>query len=465
MEESKVYKVIAYTDGSCILGSGTGGGCHAYLYDKDCFVKNTDKPNHYSITDHGYREKHELKEEHKELKPAMYFNAVFPHDPNGTNNRSELLAVIDTIVTLTKQLEISDIDIYTDSMYTLRVHRAVSHDLDDRKWNNEERPNLDLWILLADTLADRKNVNINLHKVTAHGTAIGNNLADRLAYAARELSSKGDLEPRELFYVGKYWTNKPTPHPMLNFKQVYFNVGIMPDTDENMYAIMDYPKEVELGKKSSEPLFGLSIFKEPVAELEQVMSTYVSHCKGNKYLTAVDLRVLYTQLAGSMTELLGKAAYNFVRSRLLLLGEKIVATPITPPGLAQNALAKTLSYYQLYKHYMDKGVSDDGITSVIDITDQLYDVNAKGKFIFKYPQNIVGPDIIININGIAVNMCLVYGKDTLTRNQLKKLEADNPKVLILLKKHSDTMYEYFNIIDIESAVGVYGNYYINKLYV
>jgi len=468
--ENTKLKAIIYTDGSCLPPRGSfGGGAHGYLFDDTCYRKNNDKPNHYTVTTDGYLEKDQLAayaedKTPKELKPLLHYNAAYPYGREGTNNRAELLAMIDTVCILCDNHPIESILILTDSMYVISIYNAVVKDPKGNTWLDSDRPNLDLWTMLSNTLSKYKSINIKLGKVIAHGTAVGNNVADRLAYVGREMAGKGHNKPVFKFYKGKYWTDKPVPHPLLNFKQLYFNVGILPDVNESLYAFMDYPKDVELGKKSSEPLYGISIFKEPVNYVDSVINAYLEGSRGNQYLTTLDLRVLYTQEHYKMSELLGTHTYDYSRNKLLLMGETPIATPISPPGLAQNALAKTLIMYTLYKHYLQHGVSDDGVTVVIDITDQLYDINDKGKYVFKYLQNIVGPEVQVNIDGKSLDMTLVYGKDTLTRNQLKKLEVSKPKILLLFKRGSKSMLEYYSIIDTEEASGIYGNYYINKIY-
>lgn len=488
-QEELSYHAVMYTDGSCLPPRGAyGGGCHGYLYTKDSYKKNGDKPNNYTVTDVGYLEKHELildtaamakasadtkptarpaifQDGVRELKPELYYNAVYPYGRDGTNNQSELLAVIDTIRILANDHSVASILFCTDSMYVINVYNAVSKDPKSRSWLGDERPNMSLWVMLADVLLANSNIKITLKKVIAHGTAVGNNVADRLAYAAREMGGKGITTEKHMYYTGRYWKAKPTPHPMLNFKQVYFNVGVTANTDEHMYVVMDYPTNVELGKKSSEPLFGISIFNNPVTEIESVINRYISHCKGKRFLTNIDLRVLYTQNHSVMTQLMGGDAYSYKRNRLSLLDEDLLVTPITPPGLAQNALSKTMAMYKLYTQHRNRNSDTSGIVTRINITNQLYDVNEKGKLVFKYGVDVVGPRTVFMLNDKEITMDLVYGKDTLTRNQLKKLESGNTKVSLILHKCSETMYEYYNLIETDEATGIYGNYYINKLYI
>ena len=480
-EQTVSYDAVIYTDGSCVLPAGaTGGGAHGYLYEAGESKKNNDKPNGYTVTSHGYLEPEQLKnkvcdelgvtpdygglEPPYELKPTLYYNAVYAYGLGKTNNVGELRAVIDTINILTNEHKISSILICTDSMYVIRVHHGVVKNINTRTWVDEDRPNKELWTELADAIASNPDVTINLRKVTAHGTDIGNNTADRLAYAAREMSFKKIVENKYLFYTGKYWKDKPVPHPMLNFKQVFFNTGLAPVTSEHMYVVMDYPKDVELGKKSPEPIFGITVFKDPVVELDQLIDNYMTRCKSLRTLAAVDLRVLYSQHHYKMHQLLGEHLYNVRGNAVAVLEEANIVTPINPPGLAQNALRKTIDMYKYINMYTNN-LESDGVTSITDVTDQLYETNDKGKLVFMHPQTIVGPKVKVVADDITLDITLVYGKDTLTRNQLNKLITMKPKVSIMVIKRGNKTYEYYCIIDTVDAIGVYGNYYINKYYI
>lgn len=473
---------VIYTDGSAILPSGAcGGGAHGYLYTDTEEHKNGDRPSSYIVSSMGYLEPHERPGANNELsvpadtigpkdvpfvvKPDLYYNAVYPYGINGTNNIAELAACIDTIniVCANAEFDVKRIIICTDSMYVINVHKGIKKHLPNRPWTDGDRPNVNLWNKLADTLEAHPDVQVDLKKVKAHGTAIGNNVADRLAYAAREMAVKGINEFKHLFYKGKYWKDKPVPHPMLNFKQVFFNTGLTPNTDEYMYVIMDHPKDVELGKKSPEPIFGVTVFKDPAIEIEAVTNMYVTRARTARYMSALDLRVLNTQVHKKMTELLGVHAYSIERNVVRLLGETPLVTPINPPGLARNAMTKTLDLYKYINMYRS-GVEADGLISIVDITEQLYTVNAKGKIVFQFQQNIVGAKIKTTVDDTPIDLTLVYGLDVLTCNQMKRLAKENPKVSLLFVKRPHDSYEYITILDCDGALGAFCNYYTNKLY-
>jgi len=192
IKNDKEYIAVVYTDGSAQPNPGPyGGGAHGYLFLDIEYKNNTDRPNHYMVSDRGYLEKHEITDADRVVKPELYYNATYSYGKYGTNNQAELSAVFDTIDILSSKVNLKKIIILTDSTYTISVFNVVRKDLEDRKWLLMDRPNLDLWEKLANVLVAHKDMDISLSKVKAHGTAVGNNAADRLAYSARELSGRG----------------------------------------------------------------------------------------------------------------------------------------------------------------------------------------------------------------------------------------------------------------------------------
>jgi hypothetical protein len=166
-----------------------------------------------------------------------------------------------------------------------------------------------------------------------------------------------------------------------------------------------------------------------------------------------------------MSELLDVHSYTYTRNRqLTLLGDKVIAAPILPAGLAQNALAKTLAMYSIYKNY-DPDKLDDGITKFINITDQMRDINAKGKPVYSIPNNSLGPNITFNIDDVDHSVTLVHGKDMLTNLQMRKVIASDGDVYLVVRRVSNLQLEYYVYIRTDEASGVYGNFYTNRIYI
>lgn len=102
-------------------------------------------------------------------------------DPETTNNRMELTAVIEGLRALNRSC---DVEIYTDSKY---VMQGISEWISNWKRNGwktaAKKPvkNYDLWQLLDKEVAEHR---IDWNWVKGHSGIEGNELADQLANAA-----------------------------------------------------------------------------------------------------------------------------------------------------------------------------------------------------------------------------------------------------------------------------------------
>ncbi len=103
---------------------------------------------------------------------------LFGGEPNTTNNRMELLAVINALEALQRQCRA---EVYTDSQY---VQKGISEWIDSwkrRGWKTADRKpvkNADLWVRL-DALASRHE--LTWHWVRGHDGHAENERADELA--------------------------------------------------------------------------------------------------------------------------------------------------------------------------------------------------------------------------------------------------------------------------------------------
>lgn len=135
-------KITIYTDGACSGNPGKGGWGCVLIY------------NDYKKTFSGY-------------------------DENTTNNKMELMAVIEA---LKKLKEPCEVDVYTDSAY---VSNAFLNDWITNWQNNgfktagkKEVQNKDLWLEL---IALCNTHSVTFHKVKGHADNELNNLCDKLA--------------------------------------------------------------------------------------------------------------------------------------------------------------------------------------------------------------------------------------------------------------------------------------------
>jgi ribonuclease HI len=112
----------------------------------------------------------------------LRFNAtekeLFGGEANTTNNRMELMAVIEALRALTRTCDAS---VYTDSSYVQKGISEWIHGWKRNGWKTADKKpvkNADLWVMLDDLARQHR---VKWHWVKGHAGHIENERADRLA--------------------------------------------------------------------------------------------------------------------------------------------------------------------------------------------------------------------------------------------------------------------------------------------
>ncbi len=137
-------KVVIYTDGAC-RGNPGPGGWGVFL---------------------------SVEREHKTLKG---------YEPDTTNNRMELIAVIEALRALERSCHI---ELYTDSKYVMQGLNEWMPNWKRNGWKTAARKpvkNVDLWKILDD---EAQRHQVDWHWVKGHSGVEGNERADQLANEA-----------------------------------------------------------------------------------------------------------------------------------------------------------------------------------------------------------------------------------------------------------------------------------------
>lgn len=139
-------EVIIYTDGACKGNPGPGGWGAVLLCGK-----------------------HEKE--------------IYGSEPETTNNRMELMGVIEALRSLKKPCTVT---IYTDSIYVKKGITEWIHGWKKNNWRNAQKKpvkNVDLWQLLDPLTSAHK---ISWKWLKGHAGNIGNERADKLACRGAE---------------------------------------------------------------------------------------------------------------------------------------------------------------------------------------------------------------------------------------------------------------------------------------
>jgi len=158
-------KVVLYSDGACSGNPGKGGYGTVLLFK----------------TDNG-------KVHRKELSDGFR---------NTTNNRMELLGVIEGLKALKKESEVA---IYTDSKYIVNaINKYWLKSWKKKGWiNSSKKPvkNIDLWKELDSLIAEHK---ATFNWVKGHSGVVENEACDELAVLATQ---KSDLKEDSGYKAG-----------------------------------------------------------------------------------------------------------------------------------------------------------------------------------------------------------------------------------------------------------------------
>ena len=463
------YNVVVYTDGASSPNPGpSGSSLHGYIYDlSELNTKTSDKPTGYTITDKGYYpgDLKESTETHHLVKPTYYIDGIYVHTAIVSNNIAEVQALIFALEEILRidYLPINDILLLSDSMYAIGVFQKV-HDTTD--WKTQEVNNKEYYWLLDNLISKAKEVGITLHidKVKGHDISLGNNIADRLAVGGRLLAANNKLIMNEFNIIDarQYWSSQLDRHPFLKYKQLYF---LNTDRSVNpVYSIINYPALTELASKASEPMFGTYIPTKPIVEVEDAIAAFQAGTANQHILLGtIDMSALYKQSTSHYYNLYGTDIYTMhpKRPQLLALGELPIVYAVLPSGLPKKAMDMMGVHLHIVNEYRSPG---DKAREYIDITDKFIKNDGK-KLECILPNNIENLDVNITYNNKKVLVPLSFGTDLPDRNAIKKLEKNNIKVILVVEHETETMFNYYILIDDTSTgdISVWCNFYSNKV--
>ena len=481
-ENNKHHNVaIIYIDGSAMPNPGYyGSGIHGYVYNTETIDKSDkNKPNKYNITDIGYVAVSDLSKKYKEVKPHLYVNGYVSFKNIGTNNIAEVEAFIYAVDAVLKQnydkgTNIDKIIFKTDSMYLINIVKNIRNGCSIV--DKPDTPNPGLWKRIETLLPHTEEVGLKIviEKVKGHSYNkekgigdIGNHISDRLALIGRYESTMGNYNTTIIFTDStRYWNPDTARHPFLFGRQLFFTNSTRSKQTESTYGILNYKTDVEPGRKTSDAGFGIVKLSNPDSIIEDSIDEFNRRLGTLSIISTLDLSELYTQQSLTMYKLFKNAIYTFKKKHNLLeiMEESRVAYSIKPAGLATNAFEKLMILEQIIQDYKSNESIKDRY--FLDITDRVYKPNDKGKNTCTLVMSDKILNLDVDINGVKLMIPLELGKETLGRNQFKKVEKLKPKVILTVDKISDIYYEYYTIIHLEETddIACYVNFYSNGVY-
>ena len=460
---------VFYLDGSAQPNPGYyGSGVFGYVYNiEDKLVKKNVPKKHIITVDDIFEEEvyNKNKDSFTIVNPRKYVNAYFSHNGVGTNNAAELLAFVHCVTNIVDnitELDLSHVHFKLDSSYVIGVIEKILSDT-KRGWDTSDRPNLDILYSIEKAVyeLEKNGITFVLEKVVGHSTNLGNNIADRLAYLARHNASLGNTNS-SIFKISdgdKYWSAIPDKHPFLDYTNIYFTPEFR-QNNNNAYLIMHYKKDDELGKRSYKATYGLVVLANPDEYLNMFINRYITELSTLSILVNIDVSEIYTPYVYNTTNLGvdNTVFYNRKKGELLVAGEIVAGYDIRPPGLANQAIDRLVMYSSILEDYKTNNTNR---YTFMDVTDSFFANDGK-KTTIKLDSNVKVVNLDIKHNDREYKLPLDLAYDMITRNQLKRLEKQSPKVTLAVYATTPRWHEHYVIIELDNGdMSIWANYYTN----
>lgn len=479
--------LICYTDGgSRPNGSYVGWGFHGYTYSEEKPKKGAGILTHFP-TASGYVAKSEKDTlSIPEVKPIQYFDGYGSQQEFGTNNLAELLA-INLATTKALDLDIKKLLIRTDSEYIRKGVNDWSHNWVRNNWKKADGsvvPNSNKWISLLKNIGDLKNKNVEFKVEWVKGHSdrdnsrpdvYGNIVADRLATVGVIGSINGEsMEHVTIKNAEGYWKSTVEKNPLIDHKRLYFNT-LDESSVPGEYYLGNHGRDDDmLGKKMADGTYSVIKLKEKDPIIELIKDYHTSMSGHLDTIVMIRLDCLFKQLTYEYIENYGKnALVRKKRDRLDLytLNDEPLTREIRPPKLAMRAIDALSSLKAILYNYIEGNVSE---YSLIDLTDHFYEkveiVKPKSTTIKcslkkEFGSGILSLPLAITVEDKEVPVILTLGVDCPSRNSLKAMEDNEPKITLITWKEALGVLRYCTIVENNTGVGIWAGVYSNIVFI
>lgn len=484
--------MVIFTDGGCgpTNPGYMGYGVHGYLYNDEKPKKGAGIPTHV-LTSKGYVSKttvaSQTATQFEQVTPISYFDGVGSVQEFGTNNVAEMLAVR-AAVQKALEFAIKRLTIVSDSEYVLKSITEWSNAWIRNNWIRQDGspvPNADLWKTILQDIAILKDRGVELHWVWVRGhgdgtdNSYGNLIVDDYATIGKAYSAKGKVQYSiQTTAADGYWKSEVSKHPFLAYRSMYFSTN--KDTQvPGEYYIGNQSKEDELlGKRISDGAYGVVQLVEPEPILEYVR-TYQSDNSG-EYERLVKAQVDNIYSTAVYDKLLNHGEFYLTRYRpnsfdVRTLGKAPIVDVLDPPLISARTFDCVAALKAILMAYRTDEMASFEQT---DITDVLYSrevVTKKNKEVTEValkPEYNVGFSalkVTVNVktpNGkLNIPITMTLGIDIPDRNTLKRLEADNIKVVVLTWSDAPDVFRYATVIQYKEDYSIWCGYYSNIVFI
>ena len=471
--------MVFYCDGSAMAKTGSiGMGFHGYLFSLAAPKKGSGNPTHYP-TDYGYVEKTDITKKGKEVTPLMYFDGYGCTDIRASNNVAELLAA-KHVIDIASDFPIKKLVLKTDSEYVRKGIQEWSPHWVRNRWIRRDGtpvPNQDHWkeVLGKIDLMTNKGVEFDIKWVKGHADILGNVKADKLATIGRVNSEIGHNKVEVIKNAPEgYWKTESNKSPLLNHTWLYFNT-LKASHVPGEYFLGNEGEDSEFpGVASSNASYAVVQLKTPEPPIEMIRSDQSQLTGDYDSIVVVNLSNLYTRNRHQELETYGPAILvqpDLRKANLEFIDKTPISEEKKPQLLASRVIESISDLKAMLLNYRNNSLVDCIVT---DVTEHFYTTvtkvskkattverKLKDEFIVGYKCHKVEADT--HHTKVAINLTL--GIDIPERNALKRLEATNPVVKIIVWNESPTAIRYATVVHNADDYGIWVGRHSNLILV
>lgn len=498
--------VVIYTDGSVRpTNPGFGGwGVHGYTYlntaiDKPIVVKIIEdekqendiiaKKNNCVITNKGYISQSKIENDNNiiPVKPIMFVDGLGSHPSQVSNNYAELSAMYAALEYVLKN-NFKYIDIFSDSQYVVLGITQRANTYSKRDWKDAEGipiVNSVIWKSIYNLYQEilGKGSIINLSWVPAHVGIFGNELADSSAvtgmnYATYEQEKDIFIETKYKDYVEK------ERHPFIYFERVFFNSLTEHNKPGFYFLSKSNSNDFIIGKRLPKASYSIIKLNEPDSIIESVKQKQFEISNNVNSIIMMLLDKVYSKNIYRYLKHHGK--YCLLKDKrsfgLTFVNKEPVTTEVNPTGLSLRAI-ESFNYLEdvldkflnLYSDNNNKLTSSEKL-NWHNITDVFFTKEIKLKKNEEVVTYILNKEIdntedLIKINIEEINddkkvkllIPIILGLDILPRNNLKRLELLEPTIHLITWRESEFSLRYATVIQCSDSVGLWSNYFADRI--
>lgn len=479
--------LVLYTDGSANPNPGyVGWGAHGYIYQIIDSPKKHDLHENI-LTDKGYVSIIDFKEdssEYKIVEPTHFLTLYGSSNALSTNNVAEMLAMKNSLDYIIKNnFKFETIQIYTDSNYVQKGICEWSEGWLKTNWvkrDGSEVSNRLLWeqVLLSVESIKHITPDTNISWVKGHKDHLGNLIADCLASNGSN-DSANDIHNEEYTMVDAkdYFVNKVDVNPILSIPRMIFSSDPAKNNSGLYYMVKPSKPDIDIGVNDVNTTYCIVYLKEPDSVLEAIRArqSSVSKQRTSAFLAKTDSilnQKYYQWIKNNIYQSLKRKSQD--DNSLLFFNNTPITIELNPAGLSFRAIEYFGYLEHVFNTYLNEETKNSFEYTETDITEKFFSLEEKKvKKEIKYIKQLrpeIKPgfkntsiEVIIGNDKFKIPMAL--GLDLPDRNVLKKLEGENPRIILITRKESANMYRYLIIISTDKSDSIWSNLSTTSIFI